>query len=81
MDKKEMIALWRTDLDDDAAIARMVAAMEGFEKCKPQHVRHWRLNGKNPSKYDDAILKACAERFRFRVRVPGMVVMEMPAQI
>ena len=81
MDKKEMIALWRTDLDDDAAIARMVAAMEGFEKCKPQHVRHWRLNGKRASKYDEAILKACAERFRFRVRVPGMVVMEMPAQI
>lgn len=80
MEKKDWVALWRTDLGDDKAIADEVAKIEGLEKCKPQHVRHWRTSGKNKSKYDEAILAICAERFKGRKLVRRLVpvIAELP---
>lgn len=71
------LALWRVDLKDDTEITRMVRA-QGFEKVSAQAVRHWRQNKatrrRRESKYEAAILAACAERFKGRRLVPGYVV-------
>lgn len=78
MDKETALNLWRVDLNDDTEITRMVRKA-GFEKVSAQAVRHWRQNKattrrKRESKYEAAILAACAERFKGRRLVPGTVV-------
>lgn len=78
MEKEMALALWRVDLKDDTEITRMVRA-QGFDKVSAQAVRHWRQNKatkrrQRVSKYEAAILAACAERFKGRRLVQGMVV-------
>lgn len=75
MEKEKAMALRMPQNGDDAKIAEMVRDM-GFEKCRPQHVRHFLTGGDSPT-YGEAILEACSVLFRNRGLAERLVPVEM----